>query len=455
MVLEFVKYASIASTAIFGVLGATARTHDSDSRLNQKGRVTIVGVICSALLGTVAQAIESRVKRDQAETSRIKSQQLADQQTQSLRQLQDPEEAARWTQKSLDDTKAAQTELGARADKNIRISLDLQAAAASSAKDLRATLTTQQAVAKQLADVAGRQDETANSLQSIADAEDASMKRLDALGNAAQKQVSATETVLGDMRRSLNPFRDVKAAFTMLISQSTPEIQAYVARLERGLPPFLKQWERDSSGGTRTLWPVWTTTSNRIVRVGIAEGATLYPSPREHLARAAAESYVAIDIFRTPIDIGQYGKATNPGPDLQRPDVQLEFNPETNGERRSYLTWGVPNRVLMLQSYFIDTDARVWNGTGRILSTLDLAGAQAFISLLPLGISIGDSRRLEPEQSIPVALTSLDLAISDRQPWSLPIQRFVRHEQRDGSLIYEYRFPLDLEIHRADASRAR
>ncbi|MGE3510855.1 MAG: hypothetical protein AB7N65_18445 [Vicinamibacterales bacterium] len=43
MALEFVKYASIAATAIFGVLGATARTHDSGWTLAR--RPLLVGAV--------------------------------------------------------------------------------------------------------------------------------------------------------------------------------------------------------------------------------------------------------------------------------------------------------------------------------------------------------------------------------------------------------------------------
>ena len=110
------------------------------------------------------------------------------------------------------------------------------------------------------------------------------------------------------------------------------------------------------------------------------------------------------------------------GPEAERDRPSLEYNFNT-GE-------------FQVRGFQVGTDPQYWDSNGKIVSLLDLLGAQVFISTGHHLVSFE-----EPDKRVNLSLGSFALYIGDGQEFRLPREDFKEHRQLDGDPIYEYVFP--------------
>ena len=199
----------------------------------------------------------------------------------------------------------------------------------------------------------------------------------------------------------------------------------------------------------------WTSTSSRLVdSITVCSDSHLFPSMQvEPIAYAALHRVdVTLHIYRNPIDPTAYPfhGALNAERfrTLKKPDLIMSFNNDHANGARLCLDYDFEKRYLMLKGLDLATDPTSWNGTGQIISLLDLRGAQMFIEIPPAITVLGNER-----VQITRSARYLRLRLGEFEGFGIRADELKRHVGADGLPFFEYRFPttLDQILHSQDS----
>jgi hypothetical protein len=211
------------------------------------------------------------------------------------------------------------------------------------------------------------------------------------------------------------------------------------------------------AGGQRRVPGIswWTSMSGRPVdSITVCSDSHLFPNMQtDPVAYAALHRVdVTLHIYRNPIHPTAYPfhGALNAArfPNLKKPDLIMSFsNDHATGERLC-LDYDFEKRHLMLKGFDLSTDPRSWNGTGQVISLLDLRGAQMFIEIPPAVTVVGTER-----VRISRSALYLRLRVGEFEGFGIRADELKRHVGVDGLPFFEYRFPTTLEpiLHSQDS----
>lgn len=144
--LSVLRYVSIAATAVFGVLGAAFETRIA-GKLNTWGKFAIVGIICSALIGTLTQTLEARIKQAEDDRSAKTQSETSLRQAQSLDHLQKLTQSSEMMFRDLSAARDMTKTILGQSNENLRVGQDIQRRSASTARDLTMSVKKQEQIA--------------------------------------------------------------------------------------------------------------------------------------------------------------------------------------------------------------------------------------------------------------------------------------------------------------------
>jgi hypothetical protein len=261
-----------------------------------------------------------------------------------------------------------------------------------------------------------------------------------------QLELEANTRLLTQINRGLNPLSDVRASFWLRVSLEHPELRGFVKRFVTSVNPLIARWESDaSSRGDALAYPSSKDMNGKVLTVNVRQDSPLFPQEgSERFAYTVFENTtITMRFYRTPIEIRQfphYG-AIEPSRSVRDPDIEMYFEQDDASPWDINLEYEPATGTFRVRGSSIFSDPNYWRSSGEIVSLLDLAGAQVFITAGHTLVSFEErEKRVHPE------VDSVVLDVGSRKGLRFRGARLIAHKDPvDGQTIYEYRFPKSFE----------
>jgi hypothetical protein len=265
--------------------------------------------------------------------------------------------------------------------------------------------------------------------------------------NRALAELARNSELLTQINRGLNPLTNVRATFWLEVKLNHPELQPFIRRFKSQLGPLIARWESDPSGHEGgPEYPNVRTTDNKVSTVTISQDSRLFPrKTTEPFAYTVLKySTISMYFYKPPIKIDEFPEYvlgvepvnTEILDRIKQPDIKMSFEQNYNNPSDIELNYSPRTEQFYVHGFNIESKDRYWNSSGKIISALDLAGAQVFITSEHILVSVE-----EPQKRVHPELSAVALHISNRKSLWFRAQKLTVHTHRDGPKIYEYRFP--------------
>lgn len=180
--------------------------------------------------------------------------------------------------------------------------------------------------------------------------------------------------------------------------------------------------------------------------ISVCKQSQLFPSiETEAFAHSVFEKMeVMLHFYRRPVAVSAYpfhvvGKHRLSA-DLAVPDLTMTFRDNYSKPGNVCLTYHFDQARFQFEGYDLETESRYWNSSGKIISLLDLRGAQMFVEVTPFTQRAAGSNR-----EMRAAPTPRMLLLQVDELDGLWITELTQHKGEDGLTYYEYRFPETLD----------
>ena len=260
----------------------------------------------------------------------------------------------------------------------------------------------------------------------------------------ALAQLKTNEKLLTNINRGLNPLTDVRASFSLDVDLEQPELQTFVQRFTRQISPLIAKWETEPNPrSVDHAYPSIQEINGKILEVSVRQDSALFPNlETERFAYTVFEhSTITMHFYAKPIPVDEflhYGEVTER---TKLPDITMSFEQDDDSPWDINLEFEPETKKFRVSGNGIKSDERYWDSTGKIISLLDLANAQVFITT---GHSLVSFE--EPEKRVHPSVHTIVLDIGARQGlWFREAQLKKHKDPVDGKTIYEYRFPATIE----------
>ena len=261
-----------------------------------------------------------------------------------------------------------------------------------------------------------------------------SRQAVDAL-QRAQAASEQTLQIVNNINRSLNPFRDVKVGARVSYAFELPHFIDYRDRLDREaralLPELNKAPGRYLPGkmGIASVGPDGVVTA-----VAFPPESPLFPHQDTEKAAhlALSQSLLSLIFFKTPLDREAFRNlGFNPMSVNSGADISMFLGINGQDANQVFFEYDLERKRVRWKVCAIPALMEGWRSSGRIVSILDLPGAQLAIHF--------EHARLGPGLENP-DIEFVHLGIAERQGWWLRKSRFASHRRNDGFEVMEYRF---------------
>jgi hypothetical protein len=252
----------------------------------------------------------------------------------------------------------------------------------------------------------------------------------------AQAASEQTLQIVNNINRSLNPFRDVKVGARVSYAFELPHLVDYRERLDREARALLPEMNKAPGRYLPGKMGIASIRADGVVTaVAFPPESPLFPHQETEKAAylALSQSLLALIFFKTPLDgeafrnLGLNPMSVNPGADIS---MFLGVNGQDSS--RVFFEYDLERKRVRWKVCAIPAPMEGWRSSGRIVSILDLPGAQLAVHF--------EHARLEPGLENP-DIEFVHLGVADRQGWWLRQSRMTSHRRSDGFEVMEYRFP--------------
>ena len=190
----------------------------------------------------------------------------------------------------------------------------------------------------------------------------------------ALEAAQRTEKLISEINRGLQPFRDVRLSYWIIVPMDHVKLKDYLERFNREVAevvPILNADAKQSSGVLRTLdaFPSVLDAERNVEELSIRGGSRLAPKKdTEKLAYNILNySEVQLEFFRTPIAVKDYsasGVTAN-----VRPDLTVSVSGELNDKPSNahWVEYALKPQRFRLRAQEVPSESEYWESTGRIV----------------------------------------------------------------------------------------
>lgn len=256
----------------------------------------------------------------------------------------------------------------------------------------------------------------------------------------AQAASEQTLQIVSNLNRTLNPFKDVKVGARLSYDFALPQLIGYRERLDREARALLPELNNAPGRHLPGKMGIASVRPDGIVSaVAFSRGSPLFPKEATEKAAHAAlsQSLLSLIFFKTPLDREAFGGlGLNPASANPGADITMHLGVDGNDTRHVFFEYDLERKRVRWKICGIPAAMESWRSSGRIVSILDLPGAQLAIHFEHQRVAKG----LENPD-----IEFIHLAVAERQGWWLRKSRFVPHRRSDGFEVLEYRLPNTIE----------
>jgi hypothetical protein len=245
--------------------------------------------------------------------------------------------------------------------------------------------------------------------------------------------------IVTDLNRALNPFKDVHINFEISYPFDNPDLARYLQRLDEGVRALLPELEvQGVHHEVQGVSPV-AIWNNKISEVSLHQGSPLLPNAAtENLAtQVFAKPGLTLNFFKTPINPATFDVVFS----TDRPDIRMAFDDD---EERKQIVWKyrLSDRLITFWGWGILSRPETWNSSGRIVSMLDLPGAQLIVRLEYDELASILALFGQPHERINLpGFIRVDIQVGDRPPLILGGRDFELYKGPKGTTNFVYSFP--------------
>lgn len=257
------------------------------------------------------------------------------------------------------------------------------------------------------------------------------------------EQKAERNELLEQVARGQYALRDARLSCWLDVSLGHIELAGYRARI---LPAVTNARAALIAGAASVPgisgWG-WSNTEP-VNHVSVCRDSPLFPdAATERFAYGVFERMeVRLQFYRKPIQIVAYPFhasqtriRTNA---FVQPDLVMTFRNAYERPGHLCIQYDFDRQVFGLQGFDLETEPRYWNGSGEIISLVDLRGAQMFVEITPLASRADEAT---PAARVIPDLRRLALQTGELDALWFSIDSMRRHTGDDGLPFYEYRFP--------------
>jgi hypothetical protein len=253
------------------------------------------------------------------------------------------------------------------------------------------------------------------------------------------RQNTEREDAIDQMARGQYPLRDVRLSWWADIGPPHPQLIPYRDRLASAAKAARAQigLGAEHVAGFTAWGGVLGQPPNHVV---INPSSPYYPnSEREQFASSVfSVTEIVLRFYRSPIPVTSYplhgvARSREEAGRVVRPDLKMNFI----AIRHAYIEYSFDSG-LGLWASDVETEPRFWDSSGKIVSLVNLRGAQVFIELTPLPVEFG---RVKVAPAVTPELRTMRLQVGELDGFWIKASDTKRHTGVDGSVFYEYRFP--------------
>lgn len=274
-----------------------------------------------------------------------------------------------------------------------------------------------------------------------------------AAAEAAQAQIGKSDLILRNVDRSLNPLTDIRISYRLRVPFDAQSLISYKQRLEKGVSQIVVNHAAHKST-MRLGSPAMIRKDGTVGIVRIPADSPLFPNKSELVSYYVLWfSGLDLQFFLKANDLNRLSD-TNPA-HFPKADLEMPVNSEQDfHSANSYtLEYDLRDHTVQIVAYQLLTDPSVWRGSGKIVSTNDLAGSQlaAVVDNLLGPAPAADGKPTVASQEITrlrrsMTLTSLVLQVRAQDFW-INMKNTERVE-RGGvapALMFVTSLPTDLQ----------
>ena len=260
------------------------------------------------------------------------------------------------------------------------------------------------------------------------------IKERDKTVREAKSDNDKIQRQIREINRTLSPLNDLRASFWLTLPSDASSIDAYRRRLVRDVTSRLSRGPLVPSDALpfRDLSPDIYDGKGKVVAYAIPYKTRFFPNQdRERPAfDMITRAYVRVALYRKPVTIEHMSSG------VPESDLYSFIDGNHVGGKRGRLRLELKSDAMKV--YSEDVPFTLKNGSGRILSLLDLEGAQLWYE----GNAMRDQAGLHSS-----TVDALQITVGNRAPmtFSKDNPRVKQWRLSDGRIVYEYDFPGSLE----------
>jgi|HubBroStandDraft_3_1064219.scaffolds.fasta_scaffold23831_4 hypothetical protein len=196
------------------------------------------------------------------------------------------------------------------------------------------------------------------------------------------EQTQKTNQIINNINRSLHPFKDLEFAFWADVSLQPAELQAYKNRVTTKIKAAIAGRKGQSFAlNTDGFFVSVADRNGDPLEISIPLGSDLFPSEDNETTAYYLLRYVDyfVNIYTQPIS---YETLAKPQQTWPQSDLSIYINTSKQDQFGLALQYDLNGDSFSIHATSLKSDQKYWQSNGKIISLLDLAGAQIIISTM-------------------------------------------------------------------------